>query len=219
MTSACVSTSQTIVPAAQPLYHALQALAPRVTAGSCYQTCPHQIRSKERLAEGRRAHHGDEMPSPPRDISPGLHHVWVNATGNWEYFMDDVDRVSWIRLFLRACRRHGWRPVAFCQMTTHVHAIVETLDVSLPLGMEFLNREYGKTFNALHQRYGALVRKRYGSRRIQGWSSYATTIGLSRDFPFVEARCVLDELGGSTASLRAFVEERAAERAGFGHGR
>jgi hypothetical protein len=37
------------------------------------------------------------MPRRPRDTSPGIHHAWVNATGNWSYFLDEVDRVTWIR--------------------------------------------------------------------------------------------------------------------------
>jgi REP-associated tyrosine transposase len=115
--------------------------------------------------------------------------VWVNATGNWKYFIDDDDRVTWIRLFARVCRQRQWRPVAFCQMTTHVHAIVETPDVSLPLGMEFLNREYGKAFNALHRRHGALLRKRYGSRRIEDGSDLVGAYAYVVLNPVQEGMC------------------------------
>jgi REP element-mobilizing transposase RayT len=180
------------------------------------------------------------MPGKPRDSNPGIHHVWVNATGNWPYFIDEVDRITWIRLLVRVLDRYDWRCLAFCEMTTHVHLLIEVIDDSLPRGMEYLNREYGKAFNIRHSRFGHFVRKRYGSRRVEGardllgvyayivlnpvreamcrraeawhWSSYPTTIGMSDAFPFVDAGDVLAELGGSIAALQALIDAQASGR-------
>ncbi|MGZ4372874.1 MAG: transposase [Gaiellaceae bacterium] len=177
------------------------------------------------------------MPARSRDSAPGIHHVWVNATSHWRYFVDDVDRLTWIRLLIRARDRHDWRVLAFCQMTTHVHALLDVGNDSLPSGMAYLNREYGKDFNARHGRQGHLVRKRYGSRRVVGardllgayayvvvnpveagactraedwrWSSYATTVGLTHDFPFVDPTLVLAEVGNRVDQLRALVDARS----------
>ena len=177
------------------------------------------------------------MPSRPRDLNPGIHHVWVNATGNWPYFVNEVDRMAWIRLLVQVLDRGDWRCLAFCQMTTHVHLLVDVPDESLPFGMAHLNREHSKQFNDRHSRSGYLVRKRYGSRRIEDardllgtyayvvlnpvregmcrraedwlWSSYRTTIGKSDAFPFVDAGIVLAELGGSVAALELLVEAQA----------
>jgi hypothetical protein len=41
------------------------------------------------------------------------------------------------------------------------------------------------------------------------WGSYATTIGASDAFPFVDAQVVLAELGGSVAALELLVEAQA----------
>lgn len=180
------------------------------------------------------------MPRPPRDSSPGFHHVWVNATGEELYYRDDVDRVTWIRLLVKMCERRGWRCLAFCQMTTHVHLLVYVPDSSLPLGMQWLNAEYSRHLNDRHGRVGQFVRGRYGSRRIATskdlvgvyvyivlnpveagmcprpedwrWSSYATTIGLCADFPFVDASIVVAEAGGTAADLRSCVEIELAAR-------
>ena len=54
------------------------------------------------------------MPRRPRDIAPGYHHVWVNATGGSEYFTDGIDRIAWIRSFLRVLNRMGWTCPGFC---------------------------------------------------------------------------------------------------------
>ncbi len=185
------------------------------------------------------------MPSRPRDRSPGIHHVWVNATGNWPYFVDDADRITWIRQLSYVLDRYDWGCVAFCQMTTHVHLLVDIADESLSDGMEYLNREYSKDFNARHGRFGHFVRKRYGSRRVEDardllgtyvyvvlnpvregmcrraedwfWSSYRTTIGASHSFSFVDAGVVLAELGGSIAALKLLVDEQARRHVSRGH--
>jgi putative transposase len=187
------------------------------------------------------------VPAARRDFAPGIHHVWVNATDDWAYYSDDVDRIVWIRRLVQTVERHAWTCVAFCQMTTHVHLLVQVPDQSLPVGMRHLNREYGKDFNTRHGRVGYLVRKRYGNRRIEDdadllvayayvvlnpvregmcpraedwrWSSFATTIGISRDFPFVDGAVVLAVLGGaSTDALREFVASQLTARPGrHGH--
>ncbi len=185
------------------------------------------------------------MAPAPRDDSPGVHHVWVNATGNWPYYVDELDRMVWLRILVEVIQRCRWVCLAFCQMTTHVHLLLAVEDLSLPAGMQRLNRAYTRHFNLRHDRVGCFVRKRYGNRRISDgtdllgafayvvlnpvregmcpraedwrWSSFATTIGLSNDFAFVDASLVLDELGGSVAALRDLVaaqQERLTVSAG-----
>ena len=163
----------------------------------------------------------------------------MKATGNWSYFIDELDRERWISLLERVAGDHGWNVLAFCEMTTHVHAVVDVPDRSLPLGMQYLSREYGKRFNLRHDRTGNLVQRRYGSRRIESgrdlvgtyayvvanpvkagvcpraedwrWSSYATTLKLTSDFAFADATLVLAELDGSLDALSALVSTRAAQ--------
>ena len=178
------------------------------------------------------------MPSPPRDIAPGFHHVWVNATGDWDYFLDEVDRIFWVRRLVAVIGAFNWTCIAFCQMSTHVHLLLHVPDGSLPAGMRELNRSYSTEFNARHGRVGAFVRAPFGSRRIETgddlvgafgyvvlnieeigerahewrWSSYRTTLGLADDFPFVDARTVIGEAGGTVDDLRRAVESIAAAR-------
>jgi REP element-mobilizing transposase RayT len=72
------------------------------------------------------------MPARPRDDAPGAHHVWVKATGNWPYFIDELDRERWIRLLEQVAARLGWKVLAFCEMRTHAHALLDIPDLSLP---------------------------------------------------------------------------------------
>ncbi len=157
----------------------------------------------------------------------------MNATGDELYYRDAVDRIDWIRRLVRTLDAYGWVCVAFCQLDTHVHLLVEIPNDSLPLGMKHLNAEYSRDFNARHGRVGQFVRGRYGSRRIVDgrdltgsyayvvlnpvaahlvvnpedwrWSSFATTLQLSRDFPFVDAAAAIAEAGGSVGALQGAV--------------
>jgi REP element-mobilizing transposase RayT len=168
--------------------------------------------------------------------------VWVNATGNWPYFLDEIDRVNWIRRLVTMLDRTAWTCVALCQMSTHVHLVLDVPDASLAVGMRDLNREYSCDFNLRHGRQGVFLRKRFGSRRIDDgedlvgaysyvvlnpvaeglclrpeewrWSSYRTSIGMSADFPFVDARTVIADAGGRRSALREAVEVAAQARPG-----
>lgn len=178
------------------------------------------------------------MPRSPRDLAPGIQHVGVSAAGTAHHFHDDLDRAIWLRLFVRAVVRFRWRCIAVCALSTHWHAVLDVPDDSLARGMHGLVGGYSKRFNDRHVRAGYLVRSRYWSRRKETpsalleafryvarnpiaaglverpedwpWSSYASTIGLSQMFDFVDAGPVLSEFGGTSGtqivSLRRFVE-------------
>jgi hypothetical protein len=105
--------------------------------------------------------------------------------------------------------------------------------------MKCLNLAYSRDFNDRHDRVGQFIRRRYGNRRITSgadllgvyfyvvanpvvarlsvhpadwrWSSYPTTAGIARDFPFVDASLAVAEAGGSVEELRKFVHRRTAE--------
>ena len=118
------------------------------------------------------------MPRKPRDVSPGFHHAWVGATGDWSYFLDEVDRIAWIRRLVSTLDRMAWTCVAFCQMSTHVHLLLRIPDESLAIGMRDLNREYSCDFNLRHGRVGTFVRKRSaagGSTTQRIWSASTHT--------------------------------------------
>jgi putative transposase len=158
------------------------------------------------------------MPQRPRDNEPGIHHVIVQATGPSEYYVDHIDRLDWLRRFVRTLDRYAWKCLIVCQMTTHVHTVIEVPDRSLSEGMQRLNCAYGKEFNDRHERRGNLVGRRFWSERSTSeahllaafryvaknpvragicerpeeyfWSSLATSCGLASTFPFADATYV-----------------------------
>jgi REP element-mobilizing transposase RayT len=166
----------------------------------------------------------------PRDTTPGIHHVIVGATGKEAYYLEDPDRLAWVRRFVRTLDRFDWTCIALCQLTTHVHAIVDIPDESISRGMHYLNSFYGKFFNETNERRGSLIRSRYWSKRIVDdeqllaayryvvrnpvragicaraeqwfWSSFATSCGLAETFSFIDASVVIATLGATPATAR-----------------
>ena len=162
------------------------------------------------------------MGERPRDGAPGIHHVIVKSAGPIEYYTDHIDRLDWLRRFVRVLDRYGWKCIVFCQMTTHAHMLVDVPDWSLSTGMQRLSCGYGKEFNARHDRSGALLGKRFWSAHkteVEAvvaafqyivlnpvragicdraeewyWSSFATSCGLASIFPFVDASAVVAAL-------------------------
>jgi putative transposase len=173
------------------------------------------------------------MPRPLRDAAPGYHHLVVGATGPGPYYLDADDRLTWLRMFVRTLDRFDWTCVSFCQLSTHVHALVDIQSESLPLGMHRLNTAYGQYFNGAHGRKGALLRSRYWSTRMKTngqllaafayiavnpvraylcerpeewpWSSFATSCSLTQAFPFVDASAVCSLLGAEDAPAEALL--------------
>jgi putative transposase len=181
------------------------------------------------------------MPRPPRDFAPGVHHVGTGAAGPAIYFRDDVDYATWVRLLVATAARYSWTMIIVVALPTHWHGIFEVIDHSLPEGMQYLNGEYARAFNDRHERVGYLVRDRYWSRRKSTdlelvnafayaankpanagivsraedwrWSSYATTVGLSDAFPFVDASRVVAQFGPTPATACAALQRYVTDLA------
>jgi hypothetical protein len=66
------------------------------------------------------------MPRPPRDLAPGLFHVYTHSVWAADaLFRDDDDRLTFVRELARTTARTGWRCLSFCLMGTHYHLIVD----------------------------------------------------------------------------------------------
>jgi REP element-mobilizing transposase RayT len=162
------------------------------------------------------------MPRSPRDRRQGLHHIAVGATSDEAYFRDEADRAVWIRRFAHTLDRFSWGCLSLCELTTHVHALVEIPDESISQGMHYLNSFYGHYFNEKNERRGALIRQRFWSKLVVDdeqllaafryialnpvraglcrraedwqWSSFATSCGLTSAFSFIDSSLILGTL-------------------------
>ena len=76
-------------------------------------------------------------------------------------FVDDVDRLAFLRLLHDVVARRRWTCHAFCLMGTHYHLVVETELRQLSTGLHRLNGVYAQLFNRRHRRTGHLFGDRF----------------------------------------------------------
>ena len=107
------------------------------------------------------------MGRPERIQGPGFHHVYSRGTGGATFFLDDDDRRFFIDLLTRTATALNWSLHAYCLMSTHYHAVVETREPNLSRGMQRVNSVYVRRFNSRSRRFGTLVAERFGSRSIE----------------------------------------------------
>jgi REP element-mobilizing transposase RayT len=108
------------------------------------------------------------MPRKPRqECEGGVFHVYARGNARSAIFVDDADRLAYLRLLGRAVKHWRWVLHAFCLMPNHVHLLLETPQANLGRGMQQLHGMYARDFNDRHGRPGHLFQGRYGAVLIR----------------------------------------------------
>jgi putative transposase len=164
---------------------------------------------------------------------PGIYHVTTRGNNKRVIFLDDDDRLVFIRLLNRLSIKYGWTIYAYCLMTNHYHLLMRIDERGMSRGLCELNSQYALLFNQRHVRVDHLFGKRYWSEQIESderfrracryvvrnpveaglvespgdyvWSSYQATVGIALG----HVRVAVDEL------LRMFSNDRASAIASF----
>lgn len=111
------------------------------------------------------------MPRPLRIQYEGaLYHVMSRGDRREAIFLDDADRRAFLATLGEACAKMGWQVHAYCLMSNHFHAVVETPQPNLALGMKWLLGTYTQRFNRRHRDGGHLFGGRYKAQLIDGRS-------------------------------------------------
>jgi REP element-mobilizing transposase RayT len=105
---------------------------------------------------------------PRQEIAGGVHHVYARGNDRCAVYRDDADRQAYLALLGTVVVSRGWRCLAYCQMTNHVHLLLETPRANLGRGMHQLHGEYARRFNKRHGRSGHLFGGRFGSVHVGG---------------------------------------------------
>ncbi|MES1247104.1 MAG: transposase [Actinomycetota bacterium] len=176
------------------------------------------------------------MPRGLRDTTAGVFHVTSHGVRATPLYLDDLDRMRFLRELARVNREDGWTCIGFCLMRTHYHLIVQVSDDTLPRAMHALNFRYAGGFNARHGTRGHVFERRYYAGRLETrshllyayryvvrnpvtaglcvmpaewpWSSYGATIGHGDvEHSFVDAGRVLAELADGETDAVARLRE------------
>ncbi len=108
------------------------------------------------------------MARPLRlDVAGAVYHVTARGNERRAVFADDedrneyLDRVAWYRT------KFGFRLLAYCLMTNHVHLAIRRGPFPLSRVMAGLHSSYTQWFNRRHRRVGHLFQGRYKSFLVQ----------------------------------------------------
>ena len=93
-----------------------------------------------------------------------------------DIYLGDTDREAWLALLGLVCERFNWICHAYCQMTNHYHAVIETPEGNLAQGMRQLNGVYTQYINRTHQRVGHVFQGRYKAILVEK-DSYLLELG------------------------------------------
>jgi putative transposase len=148
------------------------------------------------------------MPRKPRlQLAGGFFHVYARGVRREAIFRDDEDRQYFLNLLGVVVDGVEWPVLAYCLMTNHFHAVVETPRPNLSEGMHRQLGAFAQWFNERHRVEGHVFDRRYGAELVKDdahllgliryvllnpvragisshpieyrWSSYRATIGIS----------------------------------------
>ena len=171
------------------------------------------------------------MARPLRiELAGGLYHITSRGDRREDIYRDDEDRREWLGVFGSVCERFNWRCHAYCQMTNHYHAVVETPDANLSKGMRQLNGVFTQRFNRRHGLVGHLFQGRFKGILVERdayllelaryvvlnpvragmvfgagewpWSSYRAMIGQSGCPSWLESDWILGQFGQNRKAAR-----------------
>jgi putative transposase len=117
------------------------------------------------------------MPRPTRyQPAGGMFHVTTRGNRGQPIFLEDADRLLFLRLLGRVERDAQWQPFAWCLMTNHFHLVLRTPTETLASGMQRLNGVYARRFNAKHLLEHHLFGRRYDARFIRDETQLERTV-------------------------------------------
>jgi putative transposase len=167
------------------------------------------------------------MPRPPRlEFPEAVYHVTTRGNERKAIFRDDRDREEFLHGLAKYRDRFGFRLLAFCLMTNHVHLAIRTDEAPLSRIMASLQSRYAQRFNRRHRRVGHLFQGRYKSLLVQQdrhlialiryihWNPVrARIVRRSRDYPWSSDRYLRAGRGPEWLDVDATLSYLAATRA------
>ncbi len=152
-----------------------------------------------------------DVPRPHRVQAAGIRHVVCRGIRGLPIFVDDFDREWYLGMLGLVCRDFGWRVLAWCLMTNHVHLVVDVPEDTISRGMQLLSGNYGQAFNWRHGHTGHLFQGRFHDELVDG-ASYGLTVVRYVDRNPERAGVVDDAAAWRWSSYRALVGLDAPRR-------
>lgn len=183
------------------------------------------------------------MARPLRiELAGGIYHVTSRGDRREDIYADEADRQAWLGVLAQVCERFNWGCHAWCQMGSHYHLVLETVEGNLAQGMRQLNGVYTQHVNRRHRRVGHVFQGRYKAILVEKesyllelaryvvlnpvragmvadaaqwrWSSYGAMLGTEPAAPWLQTDWLLGQFGRQRTQAQA--RYRDFVRAGVG---
>jgi putative transposase len=160
-------------------------------------------------------------------------HVASRGINRQDLFLDEEDRLVFIRMLRKVTFQFDLRLFAFCLMTNHYHLYLSTPNANLSKAIKSLNHRFALYFLAKYQdKDGKVFKPRFMRRLVEDnlyslnliayvhnnpyklveevsswkYSSYPSYLGLQKDFDFIDYNWVWAQFANSTKSFVDFHE-------------
>ena len=133
-----------------------------------------------------------------------LYHVMARGVRKSPLFIDDRDRLKFLRLCAATIARYDCLCYSYSLMTNHFHLIIQTAAPNVSLAMQYFNGEYAKYFNRRHQYSGHVFDGRFCSPVIEDSRYLVDAIAYVERNP-VAAGLVSNAVDWKWSSYRALV--------------
>jgi len=161
------------------------------------------------------------MARKRRDQAEGVRHITCRGNRRQPIFVDDYDRERFLVLLAKVSKKLGWRVIAYCLMTNHVHLVIDVPALTISRGMQILNGQFAQAFNRRHGYVGHLFQGRFHDVRVDTeayllqvskyvvlnparagmvqeavewrWSSHRAVLGKVQPPPFLDVRWTLGQ--------------------------
>lgn len=82
-------------------------------------------------------------------------------------FLDNVDRLNFVRKLSEVVTSHEWSCYAYCLMDNHFHLLLETPQANISEGMHMLNSDYCDYFKRKYDGVGHVLQGRFDSPLVE----------------------------------------------------
>src|SRR4051794_17764448 len=97
----------------------------------------------------------------------GAFHITMRGVAGCDIYVDDADRIRFLRFLGLGTRVAEWRLLAYCLMRNHFHLVVIGELERISRGMHGLAFRYAQAFNQRYERRGHLFQDRFHAQVIR----------------------------------------------------
>lgn len=144
------------------------------------------------------------MPRTRRKISKtGIYHIMIRGNEKKNIFLDDSDRVKFIKILLKIKHEELYELFSYCIMPNHVHLIIKDNTNNISNIMKKINTTYALYFNYKYDRVGHVFQDRFRSEVIENDRYLLCAIRYIHNNP-VKANMVNDPLKYEWSSYKEY---------------